>query len=69
MKPLPVAAGAFVALLALSAQGPAPAAREAPPPDPVFQAMKDENPSVVTVSRQYREPVCFNTEFNISRGR
>src|SRR5437879_13754317 len=42
MKPLLVAAGAFVALLALSAQGPAPAAREAPPPDPVFQAMKDE---------------------------
>ena len=36
MKPLLVAAAAFVALLALSAQGPAPQ------PDPVFQAMKDE---------------------------
>ena len=37
--------------------------------EPVFQAMKDENPNLVTVSRGYREPVCFNTEFNISRGR
>ena len=37
--------------------------------EPVFQAMKDENPNLVTVSRGYREPTCFNTEFNISRGR
>lgn len=36
--------------------------------EPVFQALKDENPSLVTVSRGYREPSCFNTEFNISRG-
>lgn len=35
--------------------------------EPVFQAMKDENPNLVTVSAGYREPVCFNTEFNISR--
>ena len=34
---------------------------------PVFQALKDENPELVTMSRGYREPVCFNTEFNISR--
>jgi L-ascorbate metabolism protein UlaG (beta-lactamase superfamily) len=37
--------------------------------EPVFQALKDANPDLVTVSRGYREPVCFNTEFNISRGR
>jgi L-ascorbate metabolism protein UlaG (beta-lactamase superfamily) len=37
--------------------------------EPVFQALKSENPNLVTVSREYREPVCFNTEFNIQRGR
>jgi hypothetical protein len=37
--------------------------------EPVFQALKDANPDLVTISRGYREPVCFNTEFNISRGR
>jgi L-ascorbate metabolism protein UlaG (beta-lactamase superfamily) len=37
--------------------------------EPLFQAMKDENPNLVTVSREYREPVCFNTEFNIQRSR
>jgi L-ascorbate metabolism protein UlaG (beta-lactamase superfamily) len=37
--------------------------------EPLFQAVKDENPNIVTVSRGYREPVCFNTEHNISRGR
>jgi L-ascorbate metabolism protein UlaG (beta-lactamase superfamily) len=36
--------------------------------EPLFQAMKDENPAIVTVSKQYREPVCFNTEINIQRG-
>ncbi len=36
--------------------------------EPLFQAVKDANPSIVTVSRGYREPVCFNTEHNISRG-
>jgi L-ascorbate metabolism protein UlaG (beta-lactamase superfamily) len=35
--------------------------------EPVFQALKDANPNLVTVSRGYREPVCFNTEFNMSR--
>ena len=35
--------------------------------EPLFQAMKDRNPSIVTMSRQYREPVCFNTDFNIQR--
>ena len=37
--------------------------------EPVFQAVKDDNPDIVTVSRSYREPVCFNTEFNLARGR
>jgi hypothetical protein len=37
--------------------------------EPVFQALKDENANLVTVSRGYREPTCFNTEFNISRRR
>ncbi len=36
--------------------------------EPLFQAMKDENPDIVTVSKEYREPVCFNTEMNIQRG-
>jgi hypothetical protein len=33
--------------------------------EPVFQALKDANPNIVTVSRGYREPVCFNTEVNM----
>jgi L-ascorbate metabolism protein UlaG (beta-lactamase superfamily) len=36
--------------------------------EPLFQAMKDENPDIVTVSKEYREPVCFNTEMNVQRG-
>jgi L-ascorbate metabolism protein UlaG (beta-lactamase superfamily) len=36
--------------------------------EPLFQAMKDENPDLVTVSKEYREPTCFNTELNIQRG-
>jgi hypothetical protein len=37
------------------------------PTEPLFQAMKDEDPKLVTVSRGYREPTCFNTEYNLSR--
>lgn len=37
--------------------------------EPLFQAAKDENPQLVTVSREYREPICFNTEHNVSRGK
>ena len=37
--------------------------------EPVFQALKDANPALVTVSRGYREPTCFNTDFNLSKGR
>jgi L-ascorbate metabolism protein UlaG (beta-lactamase superfamily) len=29
--------------------------------EPIFQAMKDENPKLVTISRGYREPTCFDT--------
>src|SRR6516165_6268415 len=36
--------------------------------EPLFEAMKDENPAIVTVSKEYREPVCFNTVMNIQRG-
>jgi hypothetical protein len=32
--------------------------------EPVFQAIKDERPDIVTVSRGYREPVCFDTDIN-----
>jgi hypothetical protein len=31
------------------------------PTEPVFQAIKDENPRIVTISRGYREPTCFVT--------
>jgi L-ascorbate metabolism protein UlaG (beta-lactamase superfamily) len=37
--------------------------------EPLFQAVKDDNPHIVTVSKGYREPTCFNTEHNISRSR
>jgi L-ascorbate metabolism protein UlaG (beta-lactamase superfamily) len=38
------------------------------PTEPVFQALKDKKPTLVTVSRGYREPVCFDTNINIARG-
>jgi L-ascorbate metabolism protein UlaG (beta-lactamase superfamily) len=49
-----------------------PAHHDAPPglwraTEPLFQAMKEENANIVTVSKEYREPVCFNTDFNIQR--
>ena len=37
------------------------------PTEPLFQALRDERPEIVTVSRGYREPVCFNTENNIQK--
>lgn len=30
--------------------------------EPVFQAIKDDNPNVITISKGYREPTCFNTD-------
>jgi L-ascorbate metabolism protein UlaG (beta-lactamase superfamily) len=35
--------------------------------EPLFQALKDDNPNIVTISRGYREPICFDTEYNIAR--
>jgi L-ascorbate metabolism protein UlaG (beta-lactamase superfamily) len=37
--------------------------------EPLFQAMKDADPKIVTVSREYREPVCFDTDVSIAHGR
>jgi L-ascorbate metabolism protein UlaG (beta-lactamase superfamily) len=37
--------------------------------EPIAAALADDNPDLVVASRAYREPVCFNTEFNIQRGR
>lgn len=34
--------------------------------EPLFQALKDDNPNIVTISRGYREPICFDTEHNIA---
>jgi hypothetical protein len=33
--------------------------------EPVFQAIKDDNPEIVTESRGYREPVCFYTDISL----
>jgi len=37
--------------------------------EPLFQAVRDDNPNIVTMSRGYRQPICFNTEVNISKNR
>jgi L-ascorbate metabolism protein UlaG (beta-lactamase superfamily) len=37
--------------------------------EPLFQALKDERPEIITVSRSYREPVCFDTENNLQTRR
>jgi L-ascorbate metabolism protein UlaG (beta-lactamase superfamily) len=37
--------------------------------EPIAEALTNENPDLVVASRAYREPVCFNTELNIQRGR
>ena len=29
--------------------------------EPIFQAIKQENPNIVTISKGYREPTCFIT--------
>jgi L-ascorbate metabolism protein UlaG (beta-lactamase superfamily) len=36
--------------------------------EPVFQALHDADPGLVTVSRGYRQPVCFDTGINIANG-
>ena len=37
--------------------------------EPIFQALKDDSPGLITISRGYREPTCFNTEENVARRR
>ena len=37
--------------------------------EPLFQALKDDNPAMITVSRGYREPICFDTRNNIQARR
>ena len=37
------------------------------PTEPLFQALKNEDPRIITVSREYREPICFDTENNVQR--
>lgn len=35
--------------------------------EPMFQALHDANPNIITISKGYRQPTCFNTEDNIQR--
>jgi len=35
--------------------------------EPLFRALKEENPNIITVSRGYREPICLDTENNIQQ--
>jgi L-ascorbate metabolism protein UlaG (beta-lactamase superfamily) len=32
------------------------------PTEPIFQAIKDTDPTIVTISKGYREPTCFKTQ-------
>ena len=36
--------------------------------EPLFQYAKNAFPSLLTVSKQFREPTCFDTRKNLSRG-
>jgi L-ascorbate metabolism protein UlaG (beta-lactamase superfamily) len=36
--------------------------------EPMFQAIKNEFPGTVTVSKEFREPTCFDTRFNLQSG-
>ena len=37
--------------------------------EPIAEALENDNPDIVIASRAYREPVCFDTEFNVQRRR
>ena len=37
--------------------------------EPIFQVLKDNDPGLITISKGYREPTCFNTDENLSRRR
>ncbi|HWC62102.1 MAG TPA: MBL fold metallo-hydrolase [Rhizomicrobium sp.] len=36
--------------------------------EPLFQAIKDRFPGTLTISKEFREPTCFDTRFNIKSG-
>jgi L-ascorbate metabolism protein UlaG (beta-lactamase superfamily) len=36
--------------------------------EPMFQYIKNKFPGTITVSREFREPTCFDTRFNIQSG-
>jgi L-ascorbate metabolism protein UlaG (beta-lactamase superfamily) len=36
--------------------------------EPMFQYIKNKYPGTVTVSKEFREPTCFDTRFNIRQG-
>ncbi len=36
--------------------------------EPLFQYAKNEFPDLMTISKTFREPTCFNTRFNLSQG-
>lgn len=35
--------------------------------EPVFQALRDRKPDLVTISKTYREPTCFDTRPRIGQ--
>jgi L-ascorbate metabolism protein UlaG (beta-lactamase superfamily) len=37
------------------------------PTEPIFQAIHDENPDIITISKGYRQPTCFVTERTVPR--
>ena len=39
------------------------------PTEPIFQALKEEDPKLITISKQYREPICFDTESSVQHGK
>ena len=36
--------------------------------EPISEALKNDNPSIIPVSKEYLTPVCFNTEFSAQHG-
>ena len=35
--------------------------------EPMFQALHDAYPGIITISKGYRQPTCFNTAENIQK--
>jgi len=35
--------------------------------EPISAALKNDNPNIITVSKEYLTPVCFNAEFNVQQ--